>query len=58
MFTCICLTYRVNLPKEIMAFPDFEFDEALPSYPHRDDVMHYLAQYAATFDVMKYIKVW
>ena len=41
-----------------MAFPDFEFNEALPSYPHRDDVMDYLAQYAATFDVMKYIKVW
>ncbi|KAG6921731.1 hypothetical protein G0U57_005540, partial [Chelydra serpentina] len=29
---------RTNLPKEVMAFPDFPFDPSLPSFLHHSDV--------------------
>lgn len=40
-----------------MAFPDFEFDKDLPSFIHHTDVLQYLKDYAAHFELLKYIKV-
>ncbi|XP_071083368.1 uncharacterized protein [Haliotis cracherodii] len=47
---------RTNLPKEIMAFPDFPFDSSLPSFIHHTDVAEYLRRYAQHFDLYKFIK--
>uniref|UniRef100_A0A0B6Y0T3 Flavin-containing monooxygenase n=1 Tax=Arion vulgaris TaxID=1028688 RepID=A0A0B6Y0T3_9EUPU len=46
---------RTNLPKECMAYPDYSFPE-LPSFVGHADVQKYLEDYAAHFDVLKYIK--
>ncbi|OWF48026.1 flavin-containing monooxygenase FMO GS-OX5-like [Mizuhopecten yessoensis] len=45
-----------NLPKELMAFPDFPFRGDLPSYVRHGDVLEYLESYADQFDLFKYIK--
>ncbi|XP_025115607.1 flavin-containing monooxygenase FMO GS-OX-like 4 isoform X2 [Pomacea canaliculata] len=39
-----------------MAFPDFEFDKDLPSFILHTDVLRYLKDYAAHFELLKYIK--
>ncbi|XP_053239967.1 collagen alpha-1(I) chain-like isoform X2 [Podarcis raffonei] len=47
---------RTNLPKEVMAFPDFPFDPALPSFLHHSDVLAYLESYAEHFGVYDHIQ--
>ncbi|XP_005103654.1 flavin-containing monooxygenase FMO GS-OX-like 4 [Aplysia californica] len=47
---------RTNLPKECMAFPDFQFPEELPSFVGHEDVQKYLEDYATHFDLWKDIK--
>lgn len=50
-------TFRTNLPKEVMAFPDLPFDKDLPSFIRHEDVLAYLETYANMFDLNKFIKV-
>ena len=47
--------FRTNLPKQIMAFPDFPFSDDLPSFPYHPDVLHYLQQYAEHHNLSKLI---
>lgn len=47
---------KTNLPKEIMAFPDFPFPSHLPSFIFHPDVAKYLADYAEFHQLHKYIK--
>lgn len=47
---------RTNLPKEVMAFPDFPFSKDLPSFMTHQDVRHYLEEYAAHFNLSQYIQ--
>lgn len=44
---------RTNLPKELMAFPDLEFDEESESYVHHSKVSKYLQHYADKFQLQK-----
>ena len=44
---------HTNLPKELMAFPDLEFQEESKSYVHHSSVTTYLQQYAETFNLQK-----
>lgn len=48
---------RTNLPKEVMAFPDFPFRKDLPSFVRHEDMLDYLESYADRFDLLKYIKL-
>ena len=48
--------FRTNLPKQIMAFPDFPFSENLPSFPYHSDVLHYLQRYAEHHNLSRLIK--
>ncbi|XP_002735404.1 uncharacterized protein LOC100377826 [Saccoglossus kowalevskii] len=47
---------KTNLPKEVMAFPDFPFDKTLPSFLTHQQVLQYLKDYAQHFDLNKFIK--
>lgn len=49
---------RTNLPKEVMAFPDFPFPSVTinESFLHRTQVLDYLKSYARHFDVAKFIE--
>ncbi|XP_060066421.1 uncharacterized protein LOC132546720 [Ylistrum balloti] len=47
---------KTNLPKEVMAFPDFPFRKDLPSFVRHEDMLEYLESYATSFDLLKYIK--
>ncbi|KAG6921730.1 Flavin-binding monooxygenase family protein [Chelydra serpentina] len=47
---------RTNLPKEVMAFPDFPFDPSLPSFLHHSDVLAYLESYADHFRVREHVR--
>ncbi|KAK3086070.1 hypothetical protein FSP39_013045 [Pinctada imbricata] len=47
---------RTNLPKEVMAFPQFPFKKSLPSFIRHEDVLAYLESYAEHYDVYKHIK--
>uniref|UniRef100_A0A8D2LMQ3 Flavin-containing monooxygenase n=1 Tax=Varanus komodoensis TaxID=61221 RepID=A0A8D2LMQ3_VARKO len=47
---------RTNLPKEVMAFPDFPFDPSLPSFLHHSDVLSYLESYAEHFGIQDNIR--
>ena len=49
--------FRTNLPKEIMAFPDFRFESSLPSFIGHEAVLQYLLDYADHFQVKDYIQV-
>ena len=49
-------TYRTNLPKEIMLFPDFPFPSHLPSFPYHQDVHQYLTHYSQHFKLNRFIK--
>ena len=44
---------HTNLPKELMAFPDLDFQMESKSYVHHSSVSHYLQQYAEKFDLQK-----
>ncbi|XP_061482002.1 uncharacterized protein LOC133384088 [Rhineura floridana] len=48
---------RTNLPKEVMAFPDFPFDPLLPSFLHHSDVLAYLESYAEHFGVQDHLRL-
>lgn len=47
---------RTNLPKEIMAFPGFPFNPDLPSYIYHYDMLEYLEQYTAHYNLYQFIK--
>lgn len=49
---------RTNLPKEVMAFPDFPFRdrEDSESFLHHSDVLEYLQQYCDHFNLRQYIQ--
>lgn len=49
--------FRTNLPKEVMAFPDFPFPEGDESFLHHSEVQKYLEDYAQHFDLYPHIKV-
>ena len=44
---------HTNLPKELMAFPDLDFQEESKSYVHHSSVSDYLQQYAEKFQLQK-----
>ena len=44
---------RTNLPKELMAFPDLDFEEETESFVHHSRVTRYLRQYAEKFSLEK-----
>ena len=46
---------RTNLPKEVMAFPDYPFPSNLPSFLHHTEISSYLKSYAEDFGVNDYI---
>ncbi|XP_072255478.1 uncharacterized protein [Pyxicephalus adspersus] len=47
---------KTNLPKEIMEFPDFAFDQSLPSFIHHSEVLKYLEEYTDRFSIQPHIK--
>jgi len=49
--------FRTNLPKELMAFPDFPFSEHPPSFVGHEEVRQYLEDYAKNFDLFQFICV-
>ena len=51
---CFC---RTNLPKEVMAFPDYPFPNQEESFLHHTEVLKYLESYCDHFDVRPCIKV-
>ena len=54
--TYVWILCRTNLPKEILAFPDFYFDPHLPSFVSYSDVGNYLLQYTDQFQLMPHIQ--
>ena len=44
---------HTNLPKELMAFPDLDFEEETRSFVHHSSVSKYLRQYAEKFSLEK-----
>ena len=51
------LLSRTNVPKEIMAFPDFPFPLEWSSYLSHQQVLKYLEDYTSHFDLYKYIQL-
>jgi len=47
---------HTNLPKEVMAFPDFPFKNYEESFIHHTKVLAYLEEYCQHFDLRKFIK--
>ena len=47
---------RTNLPKEVMAFPDFPFPSEWSSFLSHQQVLKYLEDYASHFYLYKYIQ--
>lgn len=47
---------HTNLPKEVMGFPDFPFQEQNQSYIPADDVLQFVRDYAENFKVNEHIK--
>ena len=47
---------RTNLPKEVMAFPDFPFPASPESFLHHTKVLGYLQAYAEHFQLEKFIR--
>lgn len=45
-----------NIPKEIMAFPEFPYPANEKSFLTSSEVLEYLRNYAVTFDLTKHIK--
>ncbi|CAM9811673.1 unnamed protein product [Lampetra planeri] len=56
VFSSLYRDLRTNLPKEVMAFPDFPFDKNLPSFIHHSDMRAYLDQYADHFSIQPHVK--
>ncbi|XP_046996704.1 senecionine N-oxygenase-like isoform X2 [Schistocerca americana] len=50
------LSLETNLPKEVMAFPDYPFPEGEKSYLPAGDVLKYLNSYAEHFGLRRCIK--
>ena len=50
------LFFRTNLPKEVMAFPDFPFPSEWNSFLSHQQVLKYLKEYTSHFDLYKYIQ--
>ena len=50
------LLFRTNLPKEVMAFPDFPFPSEWSSFLSHQQVLKYLEDYTSHFDLYKYIQ--
>lgn len=48
---------RIILPKEIMAFLDYDFPPGPPSYVHREAVLKYLNDYCDHFDLRRLIEL-
>ena len=48
--------FRTNLPKEVMAFPDFPFPSEWSSFLSHQQVLKYLEDYASHFYLYKYIQ--
>ena len=44
---------HTNLPKELMAFPDFPFHDTKKSFIHHQEVTKYLQQYSKHFELEK-----
>jgi len=47
--------FRTNLPKEVMAFPDFPFPSEWKSFMTHQQVLKYLEDYTSHFNLYKYI---
>ncbi|XP_063231833.1 uncharacterized protein LOC134536150 isoform X4 [Bacillus rossius redtenbacheri] len=47
---------RTNLPKEIMAFNDYKFEDSPDSFLHHSDVLKYLKSYCEHFALYQFIK--
>jgi len=47
---------KTNLPKEVMAFPDFPFNSNQESFIHHSKVREYLESYCQHFNLQKFIK--
>ncbi|KAJ8416805.1 hypothetical protein AAFF_G00326830 [Aldrovandia affinis] len=47
---------RTNIPKEVMSFPDFPFEEHLPSFVHHTEVRKYLEKYCDHFRLRDHIQ--
>ncbi|KAJ8387881.1 hypothetical protein AAFF_G00149160 [Aldrovandia affinis] len=47
---------RTNLPKEVMMFPDFPFDQHLPSFLPHQEVLHYLERYSQQYGITPHIQ--
>ena len=56
MFHVISIFSRTNLPKEVMAFPDFPFPSEWTSFLSHQQVLKYLENYTSHFDLYKYIQ--
>ncbi|XP_014663143.1 PREDICTED: flavin-containing monooxygenase FMO GS-OX-like 2 [Priapulus caudatus] len=47
---------RTNFPKELMGYPDTDFNPDLPSYASHWDVKDYLDDYAQKYDVLDHVQ--
>ena len=47
---------RTNLPKEVMAFPDFPFATCPESFVHHTKVLDYLESYARHLQLGQYVR--
>ncbi|KAK4309372.1 hypothetical protein Pmani_018989 [Petrolisthes manimaculis] len=57
IFSSMYNNLRTNLPKEVMAFPDFPFpSEDDTSFVHHTTVSNYLNRYATHFNLLPHIK--
>ncbi|KAI9307159.1 hypothetical protein BJ944DRAFT_262377 [Cunninghamella echinulata] len=48
---------HTNLPTHVMQFRDFDFDEATPLFPTHKDVLNYLQQFTAKFELTSHIQL-
>ena len=48
---------RINIPKDVMSYPDFPFKKGGRSYASHQEVRDYLKTYAQHFDLFRYIQV-
>jgi hypothetical protein len=55
--TFIFIPYRTNLLTQLMTIPGFEFDDHVPNFPDRHNVLDYLQKFCDKNSLRKYIKV-
>lgn len=48
---------HTNLPKTVMCYRDFNFGKDVPFFPSHDDVLTYLQQFAAAFELEPLIRL-